>query len=106
LWRIRSAAQKQQVSVSELVRTAVARYLGDSGEQFSSQHSPEPEPRKRSSFGVPLLDIPLVNLTPEEEAAHRAMQLFRNYDEITRCKHRSRKPRGLVNLARPEESAR
>jgi hypothetical protein len=82
LWRIRTAAQKQQVSVSELVRTAVARYLGDLSEQFSSQHPPEPEPRKRSSFGVPLLDTPLVNWTrEEEEAAHRAMQLFRNHDE-------------------------
>jgi hypothetical protein len=82
LLRIRSAARKQQVSVSELVRTAVARYLGDLGEQFSSQHPPEAEPRKRNLFGVPLLDIPLVNWTrEEEEAAHQAMQLFRNHDE-------------------------
>ena len=32
---IRTAAQKQNVSVSELVRTAVGRYLGDLGQQPS-----------------------------------------------------------------------
>ena len=82
LWRIRSAAQKQQVSVSELVRTAVARYLGDLGEQFPTQQPAEAEPSKPSSFGVPSLDMPLVRWTPEEEqSAHRAMQLFINHDE-------------------------
>lgn len=83
---IRTAAQKQNVSVSELVRTAVGRYLGDLGQQpspqRSSQHPPESEPTKRRSFGVPLLDVPLVNWTQEEaEAAHRAMEHFRNHDE-------------------------
>jgi hypothetical protein len=82
LWRIRSAAQKQQISVSELIRTAVAHYLGDLGEQFSPQHPAEAEPIKPSSFGVPSLDMPLVRWTPEEaENAHRAMQLFINHDE-------------------------
>jgi hypothetical protein len=80
---IRTAAQKQNVSVSELVRTAVARHLGDLGEQFSSQAPPhETESDKQSSFSLPSLDMPLVNGTrEEEEAAHRAMQLFLNHDE-------------------------
>lgn len=63
---IRRAAQQQKVSVCELVRVAVARYLGDLGEQ------------KQPS----LLDTPVVLWTrEEEETADRAMKLFLNHDE-------------------------
>ena len=78
LWRrLRTQAQEQKVSVSELVRTAVEKHLGELIWQRVEARQPEAKQPKPS-----LLDTPVVHWTrEEEEAAHRAMYLFRNHDE-------------------------
>jgi len=75
--RIRKEARQQKVSLSELVRTAVEKHLGELVWHRVEARQPEAKSRKPS-----LLDTPVVLWTPEEEeTAHRAMQLFRNHDE-------------------------
>ncbi len=78
LWRrLRMQAQEQNVSVSELVRTAVEKHLGELIWQKVEARRPEAE-----SPNPTVLNTPVVRWTPEEEqAAHRAMQLFINHDE-------------------------
>ena len=79
LWRrLRVQAQQQKISISELVRTAVEKHLdGDLIWQRVDARQAEAKPPKTN-----LLDIPIANWTnEEEEAAHRAMQLFINHDE-------------------------
>jgi hypothetical protein len=78
LWRrLRTEAQEQKVSVSELVRTAVEKHLGELAWQRIDARQPESKPQKLS-----LLDTPVAHWTrEEEEAANRAMQLFLNHDE-------------------------
>jgi|SoimicMinimDraft_4_1059732.scaffolds.fasta_scaffold133474_1 hypothetical protein len=78
LWRrLRIQAQEQEVSVSELVRAAVEKHLGELTLQKVEARQAEVKLPKPS-----LLHTPVVRWTPEEEqAAHRAMQLFINHDE-------------------------
>jgi len=78
LWRrLRTQAQNQKVSVSELVRTAVEKHLDVLIWQTVEPRKPEVTLPKPS-----LLNIPVTSWTrEEEEAAHRAMQLFINHDE-------------------------
>ena len=78
LWRrLRVQAQEQKVSISEVVHIAVEKHLGELIWQRVEARQTEAELPKAS-----LLDIPVVNWTrEEEEAAHRAMQLFINHDE-------------------------
>jgi hypothetical protein len=80
--RIRKEAQQQKVSVSNLVRTAVEKHLGEliwrRIETINVEKPTPTEKPKRAS----LLDTPVVQWTPEEEeTAYKAMQLFRNHDE-------------------------
>ena len=78
LWRrLRIQANEQKVSVSELVRTAVEKHLGELiWQKVEAQQSDAMLPKPS------VLDIPVARWTPEEEqAAHRAMQLFINHDE-------------------------
>ena len=75
--RIRKEAQRQKVSVNEIVRTALEKHLGELIWQRVEARQPEAKWRKPS-----LLDTPVVRWTKEEEeTAHRAMELFRNHDE-------------------------
>ena len=78
LWqRLRLQAQESKVSVSELVRTAVEKHLGELIWRKVEARQAEAGLPKSS-----LLPTPVVRWTPEEEqAAHRAMQLFVNHDE-------------------------
>jgi hypothetical protein len=78
LWRrLRVQAQEQRVSVSELVRTAVEKHLGELIWQRVETRQAEANLPKPSVVGTPV-----VRWTPEEEqTAHRAMQLFINHDE-------------------------
>ncbi|HEY1468062.1 MAG TPA: hypothetical protein VGF61_03385 [Candidatus Acidoferrum sp.] len=77
LRRLRIQARQQDVSVSELVRTAVEKHLGELIWQGVEAPQPETKLPKPS-----LLDTPVAQWTrEEEETAHRAMYLFRNHDE-------------------------
>jgi hypothetical protein len=74
--RIRKEAQQQKISVSELIRRAIERYLGESGERrkILGRHA-DIDPKKFN-----LLTSPLVAWTAsEEQYAHQVIQ--RHFDE-------------------------
>jgi hypothetical protein len=68
--RIRAEANRQKVSVNELVRTAMERHLGGLIWQRVEARQPEAKSKKHS-----LLDTPVVLWSPaEKEFAHRVLQ--------------------------------
>ena len=74
--RIRAEAQQQKISVSELIRHAVDRYLGESKERrrILGRHA-DIDPKKLN-----LLNSPLVAWTlAEEQFAHQVIQ--QHFDE-------------------------
>ena len=74
--RIRAEAQQQKISVSELIRRAVERYLGESNERrrILGRHA-DLDPKK-----LDLLTSPLVAWSPaEEQFAHQVIQ--KHFDE-------------------------
>lgn len=73
---IRAEAQQQDISMSELVRTAISRYLEELRERRAAARHAEDQP-----YPVPLIALPLVCWTRnEEQAAHKVMQQFREED--------------------------
>jgi hypothetical protein len=73
--RIRVEAQQQNISVSELVRRAVERYLGETNERrrILGSHA-DIDPKKLN-----LLTSPSVTWSPEERFAHQVIQ--QHFDE-------------------------
>lgn len=76
LGHLRAESQQQDVSMNELVRTALGRYLDELSERRAAARHVEDQP-----YTVPLLASPLVYWTrDEEERAQGAMKQFREED--------------------------
>ncbi len=76
LGRVRAEAQQQDVSMSELVRTALRRYLDELRERRAAARHIEDQ-----LHTIPLLALPLVYWTrDEEQTAHKVMLQFREED--------------------------
>jgi hypothetical protein len=74
--RIRKEAQQQKITVSELIRRAIERYLGESSERrkILGRHA-DLDPK-----ALNLLTSPLVAWSPaEEQFAHQVIQ--KHFDE-------------------------